>query len=349
VEVADLADEATLRPVVRKARVVITTAGPFEKYGQLLVRLCAEEGTHYCDIAGETDFLRKMIAEYDEIAQRSGARIVIHCGNDCIPWDLSLLEMHKLAKGEGQELVAASTFGEFAPQTAASGGTLTTAVFQLGKKRGGEKTSFDPLLRTREGTKSEHITKVTSPKKDVWCSGFSQYGGPWIMGPVMANCVRRSNALLGYSKSFVYSDVMLRGHPSWGQWASEKAYEGLVAAAIMMPSVFARFLPPPGNGPSREAMEAGWLTLHTTGKMVDSSGKETGLKSTYHWPQDTGYLMTASMLVEAGLMHLETQGPGGVLTPAVAFGSPLVPRLEERLGAKFELGVVEETVVPSKM
>ena len=193
---------------------------------------------------------------------------------------------------------------------------------------------------------------------------FGQYGGPWIMGPVMANCVRRSNALLGYSASFTYADVMLRGHPTWAQWAGVKAQETLVGAAVMAPRVFARFLPAPGDGPSREDMDAGYLKLHARGRMVDKAsgaprayptrhalhssaclerrppclaGKETALKSLYHFPLDTGYLMTAQMLVETGMLLLEKKGPGGVLTPAVALGSDIVARLDKELGAKFEL------------
>ena len=72
---------------------------------------------------------------------------------------------------------------------AASGGTLTTAIFQLGKRRGGAKPDFDPLLKRPDGSKSESLTKITNPKQDVYCDEFAQYGGP-----VMANCVRRSNA-----------------------------------------------------------------------------------------------------------------------------------------------------------
>ena len=67
------------------------------------------------------------------------------------------------------------------------------------------------LLRTRDGTKSESLTKVVSPKVDVYVPQHKCNGGPWIMGPVMANCVRRSNALLGYSASLVYSETFLRG------------------------------------------------------------------------------------------------------------------------------------------
>jgi short subunit dehydrogenase-like uncharacterized protein len=33
--------------------VVLTTAGPFEKYGAPVVEACAELGTNYCDITGE--------------------------------------------------------------------------------------------------------------------------------------------------------------------------------------------------------------------------------------------------------------------------------------------------------
>ncbi len=67
VECADLVVEEgsesyeTLRGVVKKTKVVLTCAGPFEKYGTALVRLCVEEGVHYADITGESDFLRANI------------------------------------------------------------------------------------------------------------------------------------------------------------------------------------------------------------------------------------------------------------------------------------------------
>lgn len=46
-------------------------------------------GTHYCDITGETDWVRKMIDQYDSVARASGSRIVHFCGHDCVPWDLA--------------------------------------------------------------------------------------------------------------------------------------------------------------------------------------------------------------------------------------------------------------------
>ena len=90
------------------------------------------------------------------------------------------------------------------------------------------------------------------------------------MGPVMANCVRRSNALLGYNKELVYSDCMLRD-PGWVQWVQNSAYECLVAAAVVAPFLFQRFLPAPGEGPTRATMDEGWLHVYTRGVIRNPS------------------------------------------------------------------------------
>lgn len=346
IEIADLvcktdADEAALRAVVAKAKCCITSAGPFEKYGTTLVKLCAELGVHYADITGESDFFRMMIERHDETARKSGAVIVPHCGNDCIPWDLSVLEMSKYAASKGCELTSASTYTEVPPGTAMSGGTLTTAIYQLGKARAKSAATFDPLLRGADGTKSAFAQKNVSPKQDVYCAEFGRNGGPWIMAPVMANCVRRSNALLGYHATFHYGDCLLRD-PRWSQWVKDKCYGGLVAAAIYAPGLFQRFLPQPGEGPTRETMDAGWLVVHTRGTMRDkASGAETALASTFTFNEDVTYLSTARFLVEAGRMLIEKPagggGAAGVVTPAVALGSPMIERLATQTGSKFEL------------
>ena len=194
---------------------ICTTVGPYALYGSLLVQLCAEEGTHYADTTGESDFFRRCIDLHDATARATGATIVSHCGNDCVPWDLAVLAAAELARdrfGPRTTLSAASTFTELPPGVGASGGTLATAIYQLGKKRGGSRTAFDPLLRLPDGSKSKEATKVRSPKSDVYYEEFGAYGGPWIMQPVMGNCVRRSNALLGYNagEEFAYSEAQLR-------------------------------------------------------------------------------------------------------------------------------------------
>lgn len=97
-------EESKLRDIVKSTKVCLTCSGPFELYGKKLVQVCAEEGVHYADITGETDFFREMIVKYDKTARETGACIVPHCGNDCIPSDLTVMEMSKFARQQGFEL-----------------------------------------------------------------------------------------------------------------------------------------------------------------------------------------------------------------------------------------------------
>ena len=95
--IADSADHPALKAMVVQTKVVISTAGPFTLHGTALVAACAEHGTHYCDITGEADWVRQMILRFDDLARRSGSRIVHFCGHDCVPWDLSVLALSQVA------------------------------------------------------------------------------------------------------------------------------------------------------------------------------------------------------------------------------------------------------------
>ncbi|MEO1706316.1 MAG: saccharopine dehydrogenase NADP-binding domain-containing protein, partial [Pseudomonadota bacterium] len=85
---ADAKDRQSLDRLVRSARVICTTVGPYQKYGSALVAACAEAGTDYVDLSGEPAWMRLMIDQYGAAAAASGARIVHRCGLDSIPCDL---------------------------------------------------------------------------------------------------------------------------------------------------------------------------------------------------------------------------------------------------------------------
>ena len=91
---ANVTDEASLRELCAQTRVVISTVGPYALYGSKLVAACAAAGTHYCDLTGETQWMRRMIDAHQETAEASGARIVHTCGFDSIPSDLGVLFLH---------------------------------------------------------------------------------------------------------------------------------------------------------------------------------------------------------------------------------------------------------------
>jgi hypothetical protein len=67
---------------------VITTVGPYVKYGDPLVATRAEAGTDYVDLTGEPEFVDRTYVVDHARAVESGARIVHACGFDSIPHDL---------------------------------------------------------------------------------------------------------------------------------------------------------------------------------------------------------------------------------------------------------------------
>jgi len=246
-------EESKLRAIVQSTKVCLTCSGPFELYGKKLVQMCAEEGVHYGDITGETDFVREMISKYDETARSTGACIIPHCGNDCIPSDLTVFEMNKFAKEKGYQLKEVQLYEEAGADASWSGGTLATASYQMGKDRKSAKTSFDPLFKTADGSKSEFIAKNSTPKQKKNMTKELGYGTsqPWVMGPVMVNCIKRSNALLSYAKDFKCGDSFLVKDDSIAASLNLIKNGALLYAAMWFPKLFGSFIPQPGEGPDR--------------------------------------------------------------------------------------------------
>ena len=58
---ADATDPASLAALAGATRVVVTTVGPYARYGLPLVEACARAGTHYADLTGEVLFVREAI------------------------------------------------------------------------------------------------------------------------------------------------------------------------------------------------------------------------------------------------------------------------------------------------
>jgi len=85
--IADAQDDEALNRLAAQTRVVATTAGPFSLYGTKLVEACVRNRTHYCDITGETPWIRRLIDRHHAQALSEGTRIIPCCGFDSIPSD----------------------------------------------------------------------------------------------------------------------------------------------------------------------------------------------------------------------------------------------------------------------
>ena len=98
--IADGREERSIAAMCAKARVVVSTVGPYALYGEPLIKACSELGADYCDLTGEPQWIRRMLDRYEASAKASGARIVHCCGFDSIPSDLGVhfLQKHALQR-----------------------------------------------------------------------------------------------------------------------------------------------------------------------------------------------------------------------------------------------------------
>ena len=71
VVVGDSHDTAFMKAMSARTHVVASTAGPFALYGSELVAACAENGTHYCDLSAEPQWMRAMIDAHEDEGPRN--------------------------------------------------------------------------------------------------------------------------------------------------------------------------------------------------------------------------------------------------------------------------------------
>jgi len=336
--IADSGNLETLHIMTRQTVCVVTTAGPFDKYGSLLVESCALQGTHYCDITGETDWVRKMVDQFDDLARESGARIVSFCGHDCIPWDLMVLECSKHLKKKGERLESISFYDEI--NAGPSGGTMDTVFHSLGNRvKYHSRIGFDPLLKTAAPAslvdgmrKHEPSANKVISKTQQWLAYSKEFGawtGPFVMAMVMCNCVRRSNVLNNYNSKLVYKEAAV--YPSFMAGYCNVMSLIVLGTVLMCPPlkvIMQKYvLPKPGEGPSEAEMDAGFLRV--TGFGSGSGGSK--VRASIYFPTDPGYRDTARMLVESGLAlaldGAQIKVGGGLFTPASCQGDVLLRRL----------------------
>lgn len=342
--VADSFDEEKLDAMTSKTRVVITTVGPYAKYGSPLVASCVKNGTHYCDLAGEAQWIRRMIDEHHDAAKSSGARIVNCCGFDSIPMDIGVWFLQEEARARyGSNCESIAMFVK-ATRGGASGGTIASMLNLIKEARADRQTArvlVDPYGLNpegeREGPDGRDQQKARNDKlADAWTA-------PFVMAGINTKVVRRSNALTGYryGREFRYREAVLtaKGFGGWFKAVSiTLGIGGLVFFASFDWSrrLLERFvLPKPGEGPNAQQRENGFFSLCQFGRLADG----TILRTKITGDRDPGYGSTSKMLAESAvcLAREAADGHGGVLTPAAAMGPELLKRLRENAGLTFDL------------
>ena len=339
--IADSNDSKSLNEMVKKTKVICTTVGPYAIYGSSLVASCVENRTHYCDLAGEVQWIRKMIDKHHKEANNNNTKIVNSCGFDSIPSDMGVYYIQKQTKDSKNQRAKLIEMRVAGAKGGISGGTYKS-LSNVNKEANKDKEIFKVVINPyglnpigeQEGSDKSDLRKI------VYDKSSNSWIGPFIMAAINTKIVRRSNALSNYSygKDFMYNEATLNGKGFLGKI---KGYLSAVPIFILMSakpgSILKKLidfmLPKPGEGPSKKDRETGYYNLRFYITLEDGSkafAKVIG-------DMDPGYGSTSKMLAESAVCLAKDELPdsSGVLTPSIAMGDALLDRLEKNAGLSF--------------
>jgi len=325
--IADVNDPETLRALAESTRIVVTTVGPYIRYGEPLVAACAEAGTDYLDLTGETEFVDKMYVAYHAKAVETGARIIHCCGFDSIPYDLGVqFTVEQLPAN-----VPIQVDGLIRAGGKPSSGTLHTAITAM--SRGKQNLDAHRARRKAQPRPAGRSVKLVTGRI-TRIQGFWAVPLPTVDPQVVAYS---ANLLDSYGPDFRYSHyAAVKRLPVV---AGGIAGLGLLATAAQIPparnALLARFKS--GDGPSPERRAKSWFKARFVGS---GGGKRV---TTEVAGGDPGYDETAKMLGECALSLALDDLPqtSGQTTTAAAMGPALRDRLM-RAGITFRVLSTEE-------
>ncbi len=327
--IADGDDTIALDKMTKKTKIVLSTAGPFHRYGSKLVASCVKNNTDYVDITGETFWIKEMIDKHHIEAKNKSIRIIPSCGFDSIPSDLGVLYA---SSQFGKNIKSIHSFYKLKGQ--ASGGTIET-MFSI-KENKKKSNLLGRFLLTPENSISDFQNKNTNDRQGIKKNIFiNAWTGPFIMAITNSNIVRRSSALLaerglGYGKNFIYTEKVYYSN----LWSSllGTLLLAMFGFCILSPlnKIIRFFLKKPGEGPTQKIMDSGFI------KSKFLVHGENGQNSIYEifGKGDPGYKLTSMFVCESACSLLEPKSKlpggdkyGGILTPATGLGDVLIKRL----------------------
>ena len=335
-------DKSSLEKICGKTKVICSTVGPYALYGTNLIHACVKMKTNYCDITGETQWIRKIIDTFHEKAKKQKIKIVNSCGFDSIPSDMGVYFCQSNYYKENGEYAneinmrVAGTRGGF------SGGTynsLTNVIHEASLNK-----SVRKILNNPYGLNP--INEQSGPdKKDLKSVEYDNEAKSWIAPFVMAGIntkiVRRSNALLNYKygNSFLYSEAVLVGNGILGKIIGYLSLIPILMVIQKKGSVIKKivdlFVPKAGEGPSKKQRENGFFSL----KFFFGNNRQRYLAKVTG-DMDPGYGSTSKMLAECAICLAldDTLNENyGVITPSVAFEENILERLQNNAGLEFSM------------
>jgi short subunit dehydrogenase-like uncharacterized protein len=188
---ADVEDPPSVRALVERGDVLVSTVGPFMRFGRPAAASAVTVGAHYLDSTGEPPWIREVFERYGPVARKAGSGMLTAFGYDFVPGNLAGALALRVA---GQDAVRVD-IGYFATGPADAGsmsggtraslvGVLTAPMFAF---RGGR-------IRTERAAKRVRSFEVKGRERPAVSIGMSEH----FSLPRVAPQLREVNTYLGW-------------------------------------------------------------------------------------------------------------------------------------------------------
>jgi short subunit dehydrogenase-like uncharacterized protein len=312
---ADVGDPPSVAALVDRGDVLVTTVGPFARWGQPAAAAATTKGAHYIDSTGEPAFIREVFERYGPAAEQAGIGMLTAMGYDWVPGNVA----GGLALDRAGELATRVDVGYFITGTGASpsGGTLASLVGAITTPAFGFR---DGRVQTERGAKRVRSFRVGSKERQALSVGSSEH----FALPRLAPRLREVNTYLGW---FGPASRAMQAMSAGSSLAMK-----VPGVAKLWDAAGERFVQGSTGGPDKQARSKSGS--HIVGIAYDAAGRQL---SEVHLKGVDGYTFTGRMLAWTA----ERAAAGGLkgtgaLGPVDGFG------LEELVAGCAEAGIAEE-------
>ena len=359
---AELGDPDSLAAMAARAKVVLNMVGPYTTYGRPVIEVCVAGGAHYADLTGEIPFVREILEEFDVAASEAGVKLVQVCGFEALPPDVAVLLAAETARERfGEELatvdvsvsITSTPPGLPRPSDMISGGTFQSIAEMVDHPDADCLTDPAALIGDRQLADAVRRRSPIDlrPRRDARGAAV----GPMAPAPFINPAIIHRTAALSAAERGVTAEpfryregtalagssvtLPLRLGAAGALAGTQAGIRALIRARPAVRGRAAKFLrsalPSSGFGPAADRLEDWRWRFDVDATTTGSNRVGVVVEAGGH----PGYLATARMLGEAGLMMAEdgvTPDRTGCLTPALALGTEALERFE-RAGMSFRV------------
>jgi short subunit dehydrogenase-like uncharacterized protein len=310
--VADVDRPESVKDLVGRGDVLITTVGPFKRWGATAAEAAISQGAHYIDSTGEPPFIREVFERYGPAAARAGSGMLTAFGYDWVPGNLAGgLALRDAGKQAARVDVGYFTTGPM--RDGMSGGTRASLVGVIAEP------SFvwrDGRVVTERGARRMREFDVDGKRRPAVSVGASEN----FTLPRFAPQLREVNTYLGW---FGPMSRAMQGASLAGS-----ALFKLPGTSSLFEKAASRFAKGSTGGPDQQARAKSGS--HVIGAAYDATGRQL---SEVHLTGVNGYDFTAEMLAWSATRVAAKGLPGpGALGPVDAFGLVRLQAACERAG-----------------